>query len=133
MNAAVARNDIAREKLVRLGALALLLVLGTLALIGPYGLLSWGEDVALLEKREHKIAELQSRRDELQKPRRAAQPRPRRSRSRHRAHAPEAQRCASRRIRDRDRPDALNARMARCGACGFRCIRAVASPPDNRL
>jgi len=66
MNTAVARNDIAREKLVRLGALALLLALGGLALIGPYGLLSWGEDVALLEKREHKIAELRSRRDELQ-------------------------------------------------------------------
>ena len=66
MNAIVARNEIAREKLVRLGALALLLVLGGLTLMGPYGVLSWGEDVAVLEKREHKIAELRARRDELQ-------------------------------------------------------------------
>src|SRR6188474_1899145 len=66
MNVAAARNEIVREKLVRLGALAILLALGGLALAGPYGLLSWGENVALLEKREHRIAELRSRRDELQ-------------------------------------------------------------------
>lgn len=66
MNAVVARNEIVREKLVRLGALATLLVLGGLALAGPYGLLSWGENVALLEKREHRIAELRAERDDLQ-------------------------------------------------------------------
>ena len=66
MNAAAAKNEIVREKLVRLGALAVLLVLGGLALAGPYGLLSWGENVALLEKREHRIAELRTQRDELQ-------------------------------------------------------------------
>jgi cell division protein FtsB len=66
MNAATAKNEIVREKLVRLGALAVLLVLGGLALAGPYGLLSWGESVALLEKREHRIAELRTQRNELQ-------------------------------------------------------------------
>ena len=66
MNVATARNEIVREKLVRLGALAILLVLGGLSLAGPYGLLSWGENVALLEKREHRIADLRGRRDELQ-------------------------------------------------------------------
>ncbi len=66
MNAGPARNDIAREKLVRLGALAILLALGGLALAGPYGLLSWGENVALLDKREHRIAELRTQRDVLQ-------------------------------------------------------------------
>ena len=66
MNAAAAKNEIVREKLVRLGALAILLMLSGLALAGPYGLLSWGENVALLEKRQHKIAELRAQRDELQ-------------------------------------------------------------------
>jgi len=66
MNGVAARNEIFREKLARFGALAILLVLGGLALAGPYGLLAWGENVALLEKREHRIAELQADRDELQ-------------------------------------------------------------------
>jgi cell division protein FtsB len=66
MNGVAAKNEIVREKLARFGALGILLLLGGLALAGPYGLLSWGENVALLEKREHKIAELQADRDELQ-------------------------------------------------------------------
>ena len=66
MNTSAARNEIVREKLGRLGALAVLLLLGGLALAGPYGLLSWGENVALLEKREHQIARLRADRDELQ-------------------------------------------------------------------
>ena len=66
MNGVAARNEIVREKLARFGALAILLVLGGLALAGPYGLLAWGENVALLEKREHRIAELRAERDELQ-------------------------------------------------------------------
>lgn len=65
MNAAASRNEIVRERLGRLGALAVLLLLGGLALAGPYGLLSWGENVALLEKRHRQIAELQAERDEL--------------------------------------------------------------------
>lgn len=66
MNASAARNEIVREKLARLGALAILLLLGALALAGPYGLLSWGENVALLEKRQQQIAELRAERDELE-------------------------------------------------------------------
>ena|SRR6187399_2031717 len=66
MNGVAARNEIVREKLARFGALAILLVLGGLALAGPYGLLAWGENVALLEKRQDRIAELRAERDELQ-------------------------------------------------------------------
>jgi cell division protein FtsB len=66
MNGVAARNEIVREKLARFGALATLLLLGGLALAGPYGLLAWGENLALLEKREHRVAELKADRDELQ-------------------------------------------------------------------
>lgn len=66
MNALITKRDIAREKLSRLGALAFLLVLAGLALAGPYGLLAWGENIALLEQRQDRIAELQAERDELQ-------------------------------------------------------------------
>ena len=48
-----------------LAALALLLLLGGLALMGPYGVLSWGENKAQLEKRKHRIAALTAERDEL--------------------------------------------------------------------
>ena len=48
-----------------LAALALLLLLGGLALMGPYGVLSWGENKAQLEKRQHRIAALTAERDEL--------------------------------------------------------------------
>ena len=60
------KRDVAREKLSRFGALAFLLVLAGLALAGPYGLLSWGENIALLEQRQDRIAALQAQRDELQ-------------------------------------------------------------------
>ena len=66
MNGVAARNEIVREKLARFGALAVLLLLGGLALAGPYGLLAWGENVALLDKRQHRIGELRAERDELQ-------------------------------------------------------------------
>jgi len=66
MSASVAKNQILREKLGRLGALAFLLLLGGLALAGPYGLLSWGENVALLEKRQAQIAQLRAERAELE-------------------------------------------------------------------
>ena len=66
MNGVAARNEIVREKLSRFGALGALLLLGGLALAGPYGLLAWGENVAVLEKRQHQIAELQADRAELQ-------------------------------------------------------------------
>jgi len=66
MNAAAARKGIVREALGRFGALGFLLLLGGLSLAGPYGLLSWGENVALLEKRQQQIAALEANRDELQ-------------------------------------------------------------------
>jgi cell division protein FtsB len=66
MNGVAARNEIVREKLAGLGALAILLLLGGLALAGPYGLVSWGEDVALLDQRQQRIVELQAERAELQ-------------------------------------------------------------------
>ena len=66
MNATTAKREFVREKLGRFGALAVLLLLGGLALAGPYGLLSWGENVALLEKRQQQIAQLRADRDELQ-------------------------------------------------------------------
>ena len=59
------KRDIAKEKLSRFGALGFLLVLAGLALAGPYGLLSWGENIALLEQRQDRIAALQAERDEL--------------------------------------------------------------------
>lgn len=66
MNALVTKRDIAREKLTRFGALGFLLVLAGLALAGPYGLLSWGENIALLEQRQERIAALRAERAELQ-------------------------------------------------------------------
>jgi len=60
------KRDAAREKLVRFGALGFLLLLAGLALAGPYGLLSWGESIAVLKQREDRIAMLRAERDELQ-------------------------------------------------------------------
>ena len=66
MNVAlVTQREIARERLTRLGALAVLLLLGSLALVGPYGVLAWGENIALLERREARIAELRAERNRL--------------------------------------------------------------------
>ncbi|GAA0279381.1 hypothetical protein GCM10009127_20620 [Alteraurantiacibacter aestuarii] len=58
MNAPVTKRD----KLTQLFALAWLLIIGLLALAGPYGLLSWGEQVSLLDDREQQIASLQAER-----------------------------------------------------------------------
>lgn len=65
MNTPNAKRDFLRGKLSRFGALGVLLVLGGLALAGPYGLLSWGENLSLLEKRQAQIAALTAQRDEL--------------------------------------------------------------------
>jgi cell division protein FtsB len=66
VNTLMTKRDIAREKLSRFGALGFLLVLAGLALAGPYGLLSWGENIALLEQRQDRIAALEADRKELQ-------------------------------------------------------------------
>lgn len=62
----VTKRDIVREKVSRFGALGFLLMLAALGLAGPYGLLSWGENMALLEQRTDRIATLKAERDELQ-------------------------------------------------------------------
>src|SRR5688500_2070935 len=65
MNAVITKRDVVRERFSRLGALAVLLVLAGLSLAGPYGLLSWGENIALLEQRQDRIATLRAEGDEL--------------------------------------------------------------------
>lgn len=65
MNTAMTRGETVREKLARFGALGVLLVLAGLALAGPYGLLAWGENIALLEQREERIGTLKADRAEL--------------------------------------------------------------------
>lgn len=58
MNAFSAR----REQRMQWLSLAWLLGLGAMALIGPFGLLSWSEQSALLERREQQIAGLEEQR-----------------------------------------------------------------------
>ena len=65
MSTAMTRRETVREKLARFGALGVLLVLAGLALAGPYGLLAWGENIALLEQREERIGTLKADRAEL--------------------------------------------------------------------
>jgi cell division protein FtsB len=65
MNAVMTKREVAREKLARFGALGFLLLLAGLALAGPYGLLSWGENISLLEQRQDRIAALRAESDEL--------------------------------------------------------------------
>jgi cell division protein FtsB len=65
VNKAAAKHSVPRDKLTHWGALAVLLLLGGLALAGPSGVLAWGENVALLEQREAQIATLATERDEL--------------------------------------------------------------------
>ena len=66
MNLPSVRREAAREKLTRFAALGFLLLLGGLALAGPYGVLAWGESTALLEKRQERIATLAAQRDDLE-------------------------------------------------------------------
>jgi cell division protein FtsB len=54
-----------KDKLKQLLALSYLLLLGGLALAGPWGVLSWGENLSLLQKRHAQIAELQKEQADL--------------------------------------------------------------------
>ena len=65
MNLPAPKRDIVREKISQYGALACLLVLGGLALAGPYGLLSWSENRTVLHERQARVAALVEQRDEL--------------------------------------------------------------------
>jgi len=53
------------ERVKQGAALALLLVLGGFAIAGPTGLLAWSENLAALEARKARIAELTARYDAL--------------------------------------------------------------------
>ena len=66
MNTIATRRDIIRERVANAAALLVLLALGTLALIGPAGLLAWGENNATLSEHQVRIAALQERRATLE-------------------------------------------------------------------
>lgn len=51
-----------RERTIQIIALGWLLLLGALALVGPYGLLAWGEQQAMLDQRAERISLLQEER-----------------------------------------------------------------------
>jgi cell division protein FtsB len=65
MNQTASLDSAHREKVKQFGALSYLLLLGGLALAGPYGMLSWGEGLSLLDKREAQIARLDKERADL--------------------------------------------------------------------
>jgi cell division protein FtsB len=46
-------------------ALAVLLILGAMAILGPSGLLAWGDNLRLLDERRAQIASLTHQRNEL--------------------------------------------------------------------
>lgn len=54
-----------KERLTQGIALCVLLVLGGLAIVGPSGLLAWGDNLRLLDQRQAEIARLTHQRDEL--------------------------------------------------------------------
>lgn len=54
-----------REQWAQGGALAVLLLIGGLAIAGPSGLLAWSENLRLLDQREAQIAQLEEERNEL--------------------------------------------------------------------
>ncbi|MBO0749530.1 MAG: septum formation initiator family protein [Porphyrobacter sp.] len=54
-----------REKVRQLGALGYLLLLGGLALAGPYGFIAWGENLSLLDQRQGQIKQLEKERADL--------------------------------------------------------------------
>lgn len=54
-----------KERLTHGIALAVLLALGALAIVGPSGLLAWGDNLRLLDQRRAQIAALSHERNEL--------------------------------------------------------------------
>ena len=65
MNRPAAVPLLDREKVRQFGALGYLLLLGGLALAGPYGFIAWGENLSLLDKREARIKQLEHERADL--------------------------------------------------------------------
>ncbi|MBT2133664.1 septum formation initiator family protein [Croceibacterium sp. LX-88] len=66
MNPVVTKREVVREKIARFGALGVLLLLGGLTFVGPYGVLAWGENLALLQQRQERISKLKAEKDELE-------------------------------------------------------------------
>lgn len=66
MNSVVTKREVVREKIARFGALGVLLLLGGLTFVGPYGVLAWGENLALLQQRQERISKLKAEKDELE-------------------------------------------------------------------
>jgi len=66
MNQLVHRREVIRERIVNAVALLVLMAIGGLALVGPSGILAWGEHASRLDEHEQRIAALQERRDELE-------------------------------------------------------------------
>lgn len=66
MNTLVHRREIIRERIVNTVALLVLMLIGGLALIGPSGILAWGEQASRLEEHKARIAALQEERAELE-------------------------------------------------------------------
>lgn len=65
MSPLVHRKEIVRERIVNAGALLVLMLIGGLALIGPSGVLAWGENAARLSEHKERIAALEERKAEL--------------------------------------------------------------------
>ena len=59
------RIALPREKLTQGVALAILLLLGGLAIAGPSGFLAWGENLRLRDERQARIVQLEQERDKL--------------------------------------------------------------------
>jgi len=66
MTSRARRRHPLQDNVMRIGGLCLLLAIGALAVAGPYGFLAWGENMAVLEKRESRIAKLEAERDQYQ-------------------------------------------------------------------
>lgn len=62
MNTMVNRRDAVREKIGNAIALLVLILIGLLALMGPSGLLAWGDQAAQLEEHQARIAMLEEER-----------------------------------------------------------------------
>ncbi len=65
MNRSSRRPPIIRQWLGKLAIAGFLVGLGALALVGPYGVVEWGRQNALLDERQEQIAALEKQRAEL--------------------------------------------------------------------
>jgi cell division protein FtsB len=58
-------HRLVRQTMTQGVALAILLLLGAMAVAGPSGVLAWGENQRLLAERQAQIVQLQKERDEI--------------------------------------------------------------------